>query len=63
MCIGLHPFYIGRPGRIRYLYEALEYILSHDDVWVTTAEQIADHYIEHYYDEAVEMLRGSISPG
>lgn len=60
MCVSLHPFYIGRPGRIRYLAEAMDYMFSHDGVWVTTAEQIADHYIEHYYDDAVSRLGSTV---
>ena len=30
--------------------EALEYITGHDDVWVTTGREIADHYLENHYD-------------
>jgi peptidoglycan/xylan/chitin deacetylase (PgdA/CDA1 family) len=50
MCIALHPHTIGRPSAIKYLSEALEYILGHADVWVTTADEIAEYYIENYYD-------------
>ena len=51
MCIPLHPFIIGIPLRIKYLDLALEYICSHDDVWVTTGGEIAEWYYEHYYEE------------
>ena len=51
MCIALHPYLIGQPHRIRYLDEILSYILSHEGVWQTTADEIARHYIEHHYDE------------
>ena len=53
MCIALHPFLIGQPHRIKYLDEILSHIMSHDGVWQTTADEIADYYIEHYYDDAV----------
>lgn len=53
MCIALHPYWIGQPHRAGYLDEALEYILSHDGVWKTTADEIAEYYIEHYYDEVL----------
>ena len=26
---------------------------GHDDVWLTTSDDIADWYFEHYYDEAI----------
>ena len=50
MCIALHPFFIGSAGRARYLDEALAYIRSHDAVWHTTADDIADYYMANYYD-------------
>ena len=53
MCIALHPFLIGQPHRIKYLNDILSHIMSHDGVWQTTADDIADYYIENYYDDAV----------
>ena len=53
MCISLHPFWIGKPHRAKYLDEALTYIKKHDQVWYTTADDIADHYIKNYYDTTV----------
>ena len=53
MCIALHPFLIGQPQRIKYLDDILSHIMSHDGVWQTTADDIADYYIENYYDDAV----------
>ena len=53
MCIALHPFLIGQPHRIKYLDDILNHIMSHDGVWQTTADDIADYYIENYYDDAV----------
>jgi peptidoglycan/xylan/chitin deacetylase (PgdA/CDA1 family) len=53
MCISLHPYWIGKAHRAKYLDEALEYILAHDGVWKTTADDIADYYIENYYDDVV----------
>lgn len=50
MCIPLHSYLIGQPHRIGPFDEVLKYITSHDDVWVTTAAEIADYYYEHYYD-------------
>jgi peptidoglycan/xylan/chitin deacetylase (PgdA/CDA1 family) len=51
MCIALHPFLIAAPHRIKYLDEVLGYILAHDGVWATTADEITDWYLENHYDE------------
>ena len=51
MCLALHPHNIGRPNAAKYLDEALRYILGHDGVWSTTADDIAEYYIAHYYDQ------------
>ncbi len=53
MCIALHPFLIGQPHRIKYLDDILSHIMSHDGVWQTTADDIADYYNGNYYDDAV----------
>lgn len=53
MCIALHPYLFGQPHRIRYLDELLGYIMSHDGVWQTTADEIAEFFIENNYDAAV----------
>jgi allantoinase len=44
MALALHPFVIGQPFRRKYLARALEYITSHEGVWVTTSDEIAAHY-------------------
>ncbi len=51
MCLALHPHNIGRPNAAKYLDEALKYILGHDGVWNTTADDIAEYYIANYYDK------------
>ncbi len=50
MCLPLHPFLIGQPHRMREFEAALDYITSHDGVWLTTGREIADHYLAHHYD-------------
>jgi peptidoglycan/xylan/chitin deacetylase (PgdA/CDA1 family) len=57
MCIGLHAYVFGHPHRIEYLDRAFDYLLSHDDVWLTTAESIADHYLANYHDAQLSLLR------
>lgn len=46
LSIGLHCRVIGRPGRFRSLQRFLDYIESHDRVWVTRRVDIARHWIE-----------------
>jgi len=56
MCIPTHPFLVGQPFRIDAFAEALDYITSHDEVWVTTGREIAEYYLDNYYDAAVEAI-------
>jgi len=50
-CIATHPFVSGQPYMQRYLEEIFEYLRSDDRIWVTTAGDITDHYLEHSFDE------------
>ena len=53
MCIPTHNYQVSCPHRIKAFEEALEYITGHADVWVTTGREIADYFIDQYYDSAV----------
>jgi allantoinase len=44
MALALHPFVIGQAFRRKYLDQVLDYVANHPDVWVTTSDEIADHY-------------------
>jgi peptidoglycan/xylan/chitin deacetylase (PgdA/CDA1 family) len=44
MCLALHPFIIGTPGRIGLLEDILQHIANHADVWLTTGGEIVDAY-------------------
>ena len=44
--LGLHPFLSGQPQRIEHVARALEHLRRPDGVWLTTAEAIADAYLE-----------------
>jgi hypothetical protein len=44
MALCLHPFIINQPFRHKYLEKALEYIMEHEGVWLTTSDDIADYY-------------------
>ena len=49
MALALHPFVIGQPSRHKYLDQALEYAADHPGVWLTTSDDIADHYARGPY--------------
>ena len=54
MNIGLHCRLIGRPGRFPALQKFLDYVASHDKVWVARRIDIARHW------KAVHPFRGSL---
>ena len=59
MCLALHPFVINQPFRHKYLDKALEYIASHEGVWLTTSDEIADWYLAQGYDQAIARAGGA----
>jgi peptidoglycan/xylan/chitin deacetylase (PgdA/CDA1 family) len=66
MCIPLHAYQVGHPHRIAAFREALQYITGHsDDIWVTTAKEIAEYYNANYYDGTLADIkaRGLSRPG
>ena len=42
---------VGRPNAAKHLDEALLYILGHDGVSATTADDIAKYHLANYYNE------------
>ena len=46
MTIALHPFVIGQPFRHKYLDQALAFLAAQPDIWLTTSDDIAAHYLE-----------------
>jgi hypothetical protein len=63
MAIPIHPFLVGLPFRLRHFERALAHIAAHDDVWLTTSDEIADWYLENYYDAAFESIGGLAESG
>ena len=57
MCWNAHNYQISCPHRIHAFEETLEYITGHSDVWFTTGKEIAEYYIENYYDSSREDIR------
>jgi allantoinase len=48
LSIGMHCRLLGRPGRLRALQRFLDYIESHDRVWVCRRVDIAKHWKKHH---------------
>lgn len=53
MCIPTHNYQVSCPHRMRAFEESLDYITSHEEIWVTTGREIASYFRENYYDAAV----------
>lgn len=43
MALSLHPYVSGQAFRVKYVEQALAYIVNHPGVWVTTSDEIAAH--------------------
>lgn len=48
MSIGLHCRVIGKPSRFMALKKFLDYVQSHDDVWIARRDEIAQHWIDNH---------------
>jgi OHCU decarboxylase len=48
MSVGLHCRLVGRPGRAAALARFLDYVASHERVWVARRIDIAGHWIRHH---------------
>jgi peptidoglycan/xylan/chitin deacetylase (PgdA/CDA1 family) len=44
MPICLHTFWVGQPNKFKHLKRAFAHIASHDDVWLTTGDEVNDWY-------------------
>lgn len=51
--IGLHCRLVGRPGRVAALRRFMEYVLSHDKVWIPQRIEIARHWHEFHKPETI----------
>ena len=54
MCIPTHNYQVSCPHRLKAFEQALEYITGHSEVWITTGREIAEYFIDNYYDTAVQ---------
>ncbi|MBC6428118.1 MAG: polysaccharide deacetylase family protein [Cellvibrionales bacterium] len=53
MCIPTHNYQVSCPHRLKAFEEALEYILGHSEIWVTTGREIATYFMANYYDSTM----------
>ncbi|OJU47920.1 MAG: OHCU decarboxylase [Mesorhizobium sp. 61-13] len=61
MTIGLHCRLIGRPGRVAALQRFVDYVKSHDKVWLPRRIDIARHWQEHHPYEAAALRPSRMS--
>lgn len=61
MSIGLHCRLVGRPGRVAALERFLDYVQSHDKVWVAKRVDIARHWHEHHKPKQVDIVPSKAS--
>lgn len=54
MCLAIHPYLMGAPHRVDALHRMFDHMMNREGVWQTTAADIADHFLEHHYDEFVD---------
>jgi len=54
MCLAIHPYLMGTPQRARHLEQILDHVNAHDQVWHTTAGEIAEHFLAYHYDDFVD---------
>ncbi|TKB43282.1 polysaccharide deacetylase family protein [Thalassotalea mangrovi] len=60
MCIPTHNYQVSCPHRLKAFEEALDYITSHEDVWVTTGREIAEYYREHFFEKAKQDIENRV---
>jgi peptidoglycan/xylan/chitin deacetylase (PgdA/CDA1 family) len=58
MNIPMHSRILGKPGRAEALRTFMLYVKEHEDVWVATREEIAEHFKETF-----PYMPGHLAPG
>ena len=53
MSIGLHCRLVGKPGRIAALIRFINYIMSHQNIWIAKRIDIAQHWLHNHPYQAV----------
>ena len=52
MSVGLHCRLVGRPGRFAAFKRFVDYVLSHEAVWIARRIDIARHWIARFPPES-----------
>jgi peptidoglycan/xylan/chitin deacetylase (PgdA/CDA1 family) len=63
MSVGLHPRWIGQPGRIIALRRFIEHALEKGDVWITRRIDIARWWLDHYREFGAEDTTAALAGG
>jgi OHCU decarboxylase len=61
--IGLHCRLVGRPGRAASLQRFIDYVKSHDKVWLARRMDIAEHWTKHHPHTDEKVTPSSLSKG
>lgn len=40
MTLGLHPFLVGQPNKLKYLQQTLQYLMAESDIWFASGNEI-----------------------
>lgn len=56
----VHPWISGRSQRLRLLRKLLHHVMGHEDVWIATAHQIAEHHRQSANSRHYEVSLGQI---
>jgi hypothetical protein len=57
MCIPTHNYQVSCPHRLKAFEAALDYITGHDDVWLTTGREIAEHFLTQGYADMQQAMQ------
>lgn len=60
MSIGLHCRLIGRPGRVAALKKFIDYVQSHEHVWIAKRIDIANHWYENHPYQALPICPSTL---
>ena len=56
MALALHPFVTGQAFRAKYFDQALKFLAEQPDIWLTTSDEIAEHYRSATGSNSLELV-------
>ena len=63
MCIPTHNYQVSCPHRLDAFEQALEYITGHEGVWLATVREIAAHFLDNHYEDALASIKAGARGG